>query len=82
MGSHSGSFWDLLLELLGSKSSQNVINNQCESWHRKKWVPRTSGYEITSRAGGQEGSKEGGKQVRKKGRKEARKKERKEENKI
>ena len=29
-----GSFWR-------SKGRQNVNNNRCENWHRKKWVPRT-----------------------------------------
>ena len=44
-------FWSFC----GSKGDQHVIKNRCGNWHRKKSIPRTSEYEITSRAGGQEG---------------------------
>ena len=58
-----GSILEAILARLGiyfwsfgcSKSDRNVIKKQCEQLHRTKYVPRTSRYEIDSRAGGQKG---------------------------
>ena len=68
---------------MGCKKVPERHQRQCENWHRKKQVPRTSEYEITSRDGGQERGKgevnlpPG---IRKKGRKEEGKKERENRN--